>query len=208
MPSLIWQLASLLTMTLLFLICLLLQSRSSRRSQQELAQRLTTMQAASLRLSFESTEMILQTITKLSEDSRSQVMAMTTASRQMATEHLEATSRLSQQMQLASRESSFRQASELARYERLVAGPHESLTSLLTTTIRLLGTKDAIAYRSVATADVPADRAPEPYTTGDELETTRMQSEVDEMFSRWAPGGVNDGSGDGPAFADFGIPGV
>lgn len=208
MDSPIWPLALLLTTTLLFLLCLLLISRNSRRSQQELANRLTTMQAASLRLSFESTEMILETVTKLAEDSRSQTVALTQASRTMATEHLEATNRLAEQLQAAARESAFRQATELARYERLIAGPHASLTSMLTTTIRLLGTKDAIAYRSVAGADLPTDQATQPYTTGDELETERMQASVDEMFASWQGGVTDEPDGDRSAFADFGIPGV
>lgn len=209
MLSPIWLLASLLTMTLLFLGCLLLQSRSYHRLQREFAQKLMTMQAATLKVSYSSTEGITEAILKMSEDSRSQIVAMANTSRQMATEHLEATSLLSERMQQAAREQSFRQAAELARYERLISGPHESLTSMLTTTIRLLGTKDALAYRSVATADVPPDAGVEPYATGDEIATDRMQSDVDRMFETWQGGGVTDGAAaDGSAFAEFGIPGV
>lgn len=209
MPSLTWLLASQLTTTLLFLGCLLLQSRTSRRSQQELAQKLTTMQAATLKVSYSSTEALIEAILKMSEDSRSQIVAMSNSARQMATEHLQATSLLSERLQQAAREQSFRQAAEMARYERLISGPQESLTSMLTTTIRLLGTKDALAYRSVATADVPPDAGGEPYTTGDEIATDRMQSDVDRMFETWQGEGVTDGAAaDGSAFAEFGIPGV
>lgn len=207
MDSNLWWPASLLAMTLVFSLLLFLSFRHSRRSSQEFAQRLMTMQAATLKVSYSSTEAIVETIQQMSEDSRSQLVAMTNTSRQMATEHLEATSRLAEQLQQAARETAFRQAAEMQRYERLIAGPHASLTSMLTRTISLLGTKDAIAYRTVAGAEVPPDVSSAPYTTGDELETERRQQQVDQMFEHWA-GGMTDGAGDGSDLADFGVAGV
>lgn len=73
---------------------------------------------------------------------------------------------------------------------------------MLVTTIRMLGTRDPIAYAQVAAADRSQEPDARPYTTGDEDDLARRQAEVDALFE-----GIRVGDEDGsrPDFVDFGL---
>jgi hypothetical protein len=174
------------------------------RGQQQYQQQQNLTLAAALKTSLSSMTDTAETLKTISEDNRSATVALLTAARESTTLQMQAQQSLMTAGHQQLQSMAVQQNRQHEATERSITRQHESLTSLLTTTIRLLGTKDPISYTQVANAERTPDGGTEPYATGDDLEVQRRQQLVDELFSGYTPVGDTD-AGFRSDLGDFGL---
>ncbi len=188
---------------LILLLCLWLILRSVRLGRAQNAQQWNLVIAAVLKTSLSSTTEATTLLAKLSEDNRSATVALTNAARESLQLQQTSAREMTEMAQANASRISQQATLQAAQLLQSTQSHSASLTSMLATTIKLLGTRDGIAYAQVSAADRSPEQATGPYTTGDEDEIARRQAEVDAIFD-----GIRTGDEDGGArsdLADFGL---
>lgn len=177
---------------LLGLVWLLLKFLSSERA----ASRQMSLEKMRLEANLQVTQskVQLETMTTLSEDQRSQSLAVLTAIRETTSTQQNQQAQMAETFRLQAATLLQAQQEGTTRLEQHLTRQQESQTSLLKTLVSMVGTKDSLAFAQVhaAAQSTSPDQAGAPYTTGDE-EVERAMQEILDNFRGAADLGANGG---------------
>lgn len=210
MDSMIWLALSLPITALVLTLSLWLILRWM--TQDRAATRAATMEHSRLNANLQATQMKVQleSLTQLSEDTRSTSMAVLTGMRESVSKVQTMQQSMSETFRMQQAQLLRAQQEGTATLEQFLTRQATSQTSLLRTLVTLLGTKDSLAFAQVNAAASSASSLQEgqaPYTTGDEEAEAVLQKIIDD-YRGLVPGGDDNGSSffeSGQDLRDFGV---